>query len=202
MARFVKLNSGDYADKLNHKIHENLLSLLNNELSSLNVCGVEKINVLLTLDCVNRTYLPSSDLACNHIFEVDNINYFNVVAALYIAKDDSKYLNLKNRAVQEAHKILNEKKGIFSCSESLHLFLDLLSCPYVSDSEKLNITKSSIIKISKDHHFKSEGISAENNINQHSKSIIQYCRNKMWFVHWDEIDLLMNLQRKLLKESY
>lgn len=201
MAKFIKIKSNDFTDKINHKIYEVLMTLLKNELSGNSVCSIEKLNVLLTLSDVDRDYLPEVNILKSYIFSSDDdSNYFNIIVALYLAKDDVLFSELKIKAFDEAKNILANRRSLYSCSESIYLFLDLLSCPYLLENEKVELTKGAIKKLSSDYSCKNP--IGEKNINSKSMEIIRFNEKRTWFVDWGNIDLLMNLQRKLLKESY
>ncbi|MES9933546.1 MAG: antiviral reverse transcriptase Drt3b [Candidatus Sedimenticola sp. PURPLELP] len=201
MTRFIKRNFEDYLDKINHKTHDCLLTLLNNELSGKSVCGVERLNVILTLSEIDRYYLPESKNISKFIFDDnDTVNYFNVIVGLYIAKDDPEYSSVRDKSLAYGLQILNKGNGIFSCSESLHLYLDLLSCPYVTEEEKKMIVEESLVKMKEDPYIKNKPGSAR--IPALKNEILEFCSNRIWFVDWKRIDLLLALQRKLLKESY
>ena len=201
MSRFVRSRFQNHVDKLNHRIHNCLLTLLKNELSGQKVCGVERLNVLLTLSEIDRQYLPSSEIISGLVFDTNNSNdYFNVIVALFIARDDQRHENIRATAIEQAKKILDQRYGVYSCAESLHLFLDLLSCPYISKNEKETIIKLVLTKLRSDHNLKNPP--SQSKISILTTDILKFCNHRVWFVDWSNIDLLMNLQRKLLKEAY
>lgn len=107
MSRFVRSRFQNHVDKLNHRIHNCLLTLLKNELSGQKVCGVERLNVLLTLSEIDRQYLPSSEIISGLVFDTNNSNdYFNVIVALFIARDDQRHENIRATAIEQAKKSL------------------------------------------------------------------------------------------------
>ncbi|WP_342455327.1 antiviral reverse transcriptase Drt3b [Alteromonas sp. 009811495] len=201
MSKFVRGVSEPYSDKLNHKIHEALITLLNNELSKVSVCGVEKFNILLTLTSVDRSYLPNDDSLIEVIFsDKTTVSYFNVVVALFLAKNDSRFIKVKNTAIKFAHEIFADRNSIYTCSESMHLYLDLMSCPYLEQSEKLDFSKAVVLKL-KDEEQKKFAIRRED-VSAKSQEFMSFFSQHQWFVNWNDIDLLLKLRRKLLRESY
>ncbi|WP_297354220.1 hypothetical protein, partial [Paraburkholderia sp.] len=76
-------------------------------------------------------------------------------------------------------------------TESVFLFFDLLTCPYVSQDEKLQIAKLVL------RHKSSQ------NINARAADLISTVGNRPWFFAWDkQADLALVLKKKELRTPY
>ncbi len=193
MTRFSKVELSDYHEKLAHKVHTGLTELLKNELSIASACVVERLNILLTLNDIGEYYLPDQEELKNHIFgENDsNIDYFSLITGLFVVENKGSYSNLKKFIVEnikERLRILPEAK---KSSEAMHLYMDSMSCPYITEGDKNEITKVIIGSFVSQHR-------------QHTiiKEYVEFFGKNYWFVNWGEMDVLSKLFRKRLRRAY
>lgn len=163
-------------------------SELNDERSDF--LSIERINMLILLSNLGDEYLPKKKYF-DAIFKKDiKLNYFSIVSFLFIIKNNPMYSNVKKIIEKNILEIISKHKDIFKYSETTHLVLDILSCPYVSHDLRVEIYKKvlNIIKITK----------TQDEIRNDCKKLL----NVYWFVKWKELDLVNLLERKELKSHY
>ncbi|EFO0433248.1 reverse transcriptase, partial [Escherichia coli] len=92
----------------------------------------------------------------------------------------------------EIKEILSSNMDLLQSSEKAHLFLDVMSCPFVSIETRRFLyrkyLKSYEPKLNRSH------LEIENDL----QSLLQ----TYWFVKWDELDIVKMIEKKELKESY
>ena len=193
MSRFSKVELGDYHEKFAHKIHTGLTDLLQNELSTTSACMVERLNILLTLNDIGDYYLTSEESLRSYIFDENssNIDYFSLITGLFIVKRKSNYSSLHSFIVENIKEKLKDLPEAKKSSEAMHLYMDSMSCPYISYDDKKAITKVVVEKFVSQHR-------------QHAiiNEYVEFFSQHYWFVYWGEIDILSKLFRKQLRRAY
>jgi hypothetical protein len=169
-------------DTLNVK---NFISLGRSDLAR--VSPIEGINVLLAMSKFGEGYLESI-ATLDAFLERDN-TYFTIISLLAYIQDHKKYLRFR---LKLEGLILDKckKNPPDKYSESAHLLLDTLSCPYISESLKLELLNQSVPQL-KNPRPKQVYIDA-----------ISSMSNKYWFVNWKRLNLIALLQRSRLLTTY
>ena len=189
--RFVQLNYPDSLDVIEHKIFEVVNHLLQDDLNSDKACGVETLNLLIVLSRVSSLYqVKERDLIKVIYGSNSNPGYFSIISALFVSENDSNFCKLIELTIKNAKSIISTKVDIKKSSEALHLYLDLMTCPLIDDDSKKDLTKSVLV---------GAGMSAEK---KDVKKLFEFSSKRVWFVNWNDIDLVRTLQRKLLKKVY
>ncbi|MCE4326870.1 hypothetical protein I5127_22990, partial [Escherichia coli] len=88
--------------------------------------------------------------------------------------------------------LLYPDMDLLQSSEKAHLFLDVMSCPFVSIETRRFLYRKYLKKY-------------EKNVNRSHLEIesdLQSMLKTYWFVKWDELDLVKMIEKKELKESY
>ena len=145
--------------------------------------------------------LATQELGSNHLLPTEIIDelfinkkeltYFIITASLFYVRDFCIYHELRKKILQVAAEKLSDMSDILLSSEKVHLLLDLLSCPYVSDKQKTSWIGNLFKTLQLPHPNKDElqifltGISSS------------YSQ-----VDWKGIDLLNSLEKKELKQAY
>lgn len=70
------------------------------------------------------------------------LNYFEICTLLYYIKDFPQYRKIKSIIMKGVLKLFDVKNA-FTYSELTHLFLDLMTCPYIHNASKVKICKRS-----------------------------------------------------------
>jgi len=154
--------------------------------------SLEKLNIVLSTSEFGTNYL----LPLYHFNQVlgntDKLSYFDIISLLYYFKDHELYVDLKIKLEECASFKLDTLSDLSEDSEKAHLFLDLLTCPYVSQEFKENILKKYFLVCDK-------------NVSKTPAQItsgVHLLTDTYWFVKWDGVDLLKLLERKELKSIY
>ena len=158
-----------------------------------NETSIETINLLLAIRKLGNEYQFSPEKLEEYFNlrdKICNLNYFHFITLIYYFSDESRYLNLKNRIVQEIIERFKQQ-NIFLKAEYTLLFFDIINCPYVDEKDKRKIMKNS----------KYVTIQTNNEVIRQEIQKIQ--ENKRWFTNWEQdIDLERVLKKKEWTSSY
>ena len=190
-----KLNPYEYKYFLNKKIFDESINIIRKVSSINSEFSIEVLNLLITikhlgpefnieerklLDLLNINYKSSETE-----FKIrSNINYFVIVVLLYYIENNEDYKRLKKGLIKLIGIKLNgcSSSELRKSSESLMLFLDVMSCPYL------------------DFVFK-ETLIFDNEINK--TEAVEYLSNSQWFINWNkDLNLGVLLYKKELKQGY
>ena len=165
--------------------------------------GIELLNLLIALKEISpNELLPSEkivELTCSEIDNTSfsketfkNYNYFDYVVVLYYVQNSTNHEKLKSFILDSILDKFYSSKDVQKSSELTHLFLDIISCPFVEINYKRNLI--SIV------HSKIIG-------SQPKASEISECYNfsnkKLGFVDWNtEVGLEKLLRKKELNSPY
>lgn len=147
------LNTKGFSHELKHLlfkyIHDNIMQQIEKNTMTLHR-EIETLYLLIVLSRVGREYwLPESTLLKHFLIDADLdetywrhdfMNHFSITAIITYMRDKVRYKKL--REFIEKHVLLKFKSMEANCqkdAESMILFLDLVVCPYVSDSFKAAI---------------------------------------------------------------
>ena len=192
-ARAKELERDD-ANALFNQIYENITFVLRKEGVS-NYSQVETLYLLTILSCLGRYFRLSEDelAKCLNINRdavseeyvvSENLNYFVITTALFFMKDFKRYESL--RRFIESHSIALIEESLATNSKNAEytlLYLDLLSCPYIS-----NGCKTKLIEL----------CGLEGKVKQSEFLAV----NDYWFTKWVGFDLAEELDRKRSLEVY
>lgn len=124
---------------------------------------------------------------------IEDLNYFQIISIFYYIEDDEKYSQFKKdiwnyliTLFEKKTKLLGTNKDdIFIETEYTLLFLDMISCPYISEQNKKKLV----------------GLFFVENIKK--MEIINYLNKYVWFSNWsNEISIESLLNKKELKIGY
>jgi hypothetical protein len=154
--------------------------------------SLERLNILLATSDFGSNYLVPIKYFNSLLKNTDTLSYFNIVSLLYYFKSHSEYIYL----VKELENIITKKfkdgLDLQKNSENAHLVLDLLSCPYVSREFRIELLKN----------FNSECHHCSLQSDEELEEDIILLSKTYWFVKWNNLDLLNQLERKELKSVY
>lgn len=112
-----------------------------------------------------------------------SLNYFSIVTLLFYIENKARYSLL--RSALEKHMLDRfrlRQDSLVGDSEMIHLALDLIACPFVSDE-----TKTRILQL--------YGVPANNLLR-----LQKY--GEYWFTKWGEFDFSKELDAKVSQEVY
>lgn len=191
--RFSKINLPEHQEKINAKIYSLTLDFLTTQLlnkeetKSKTFINLESINIILSIRDLGDDYLIPAELIEKLLLNSNQNSYFTVISCLYYFNEREIYKDTQNKIIDECISSLKNQKNIFDKSESIHLLLDLIYCPYVSAQKK-----EDLIKIIFDGQPKKIDLA----------QFIKNDKNDYAFTNWGEVDLLNSLERKELKQAY
>jgi hypothetical protein len=157
--------------------------------------SIEFINIIISI----RSMFGKDIINDEAIFELfsikgtcDHLNYFEMSSILYLCclKDDNP--DLCSRIYLSFHKKIKSTLLPINDTESVLLFLDLISFP--------NADKTICQEIIKDFYFKTNGyIPSTTQTNQ----IFNYLQKNRWFTDWSsKLNIKKILQRKEMQVGY
>lgn len=154
---------------------------------------LENLNVLLATSEFGENYLLSEGKLKEFLSNCLKIGYFEIVSLLYYIKNRSQFRNVKREIETLILQIISDKKHTLkSCSETVHLFLDCIACPYLSVDLRKMILRQYL------ERYESSNTYSEQDIDSFINELI----SKYWFVKWEGLNLIKLLERKELNASY
>ncbi|KDO00213.1 antiviral reverse transcriptase Drt3b [Pseudomonas donghuensis] len=154
-------------------------------------CKVESLNILTLLSTLDHEYLlPPQKLKSLYekISSTHNTCYFEIITFLHYIKSNPIYNTLKEELLEKIEVTISLDRRAIE-SNTIHLLLDCMSCPYIT--EKL---KKKFLQLVLDQY----DIPNKNKINDFLKSL-----SKTWFTNWDsQINLQRAIDKKGLKFTY
>ncbi|EJB8885101.1 RNA-directed DNA polymerase [Escherichia coli] len=153
--------------------------------------SIEKVNLILAATFFGDNYLIS-DSFFHGVIHKKKLDYFTIISLLFYFRNRRSFRKLKCIIEGEIKEILSSNMDLLQSSEKAHLFLDVMSCPFVSIETRRFLyrkyLKSYEPKLNRSH------LEIENDL----QSLLQ----TYWFVKWDELDIVKMIEKKELKESY
>jgi hypothetical protein len=148
--------------------------------------GDELVSKELVLRIIERCKADHSD----EYSREKRISYFDTVCLLYAVRDHSALKPLKDQILAGANASILSHEPL-SYSETAHLLLDLISCPWLDDAEKRNLTTSAFTA--------SKLTPAPLEI----KEFVDFAGKQTWFFNWNKGNrLTLHLKKKQLLLSY
>lgn len=194
LSRFSKQLLGPYENTIKQRIFELTIELLCGDLKCRdsdvdNFIFLEESNVILSISDMGEDYLLPADLIKN-IFD-KTCSYYDLVTCLFYIKNHKIYDDIRNSIIEKIEKELKDMSKIQIHTEQALLLLDSLSCPYINQK----IKKKWIVDF---YAISQEARPSKDEI----KEFLTSCENILWFINWQEIDLLNALERKELRYVY
>ncbi|CAD5863647.1 TPA: RNA-directed DNA polymerase [Escherichia coli] len=153
--------------------------------------SIEKVNLILAATFFGDNYLVSTSFF-NGIIHKKKLDYFTIISLLFYFRNRKPYQELKHIVEVRIKDLLYPDMDLLQSSEKAHLFLDVMSCPFVSIETRRFLYRKYLKKY-------------EKNVNRSHLEIesdLQSMLKTYWFVKWDELDLVKMIEKKELKESY
>ena len=160
------------------------------------VVPIELINILLSLHEFSGDGTLEAEIMDSNGLEDARDIYFQVMGRLYIFRDHASLSERKNALFELACRKLKSGENLTTDSQLTHLFLDLLTCPFIDALKrekllmdlwpKLKETYSSIGNLSK--------------VDAHK--VVKELQIQPWFVRWEGIELLSLIEKKEWSNVY
>lgn len=180
-----------YGALISQVIYERCRSVMDHSSDDQNE-KIEFMYLLVLMRQLGRNYrVDESVLAYSFGFKLldgqyqvsSSLNYFSIVTLFFYVENKSRYSLL--RAALERHvleRFILKQDSLVGDSEMVHLALDLIACPFVSDE-----IKSSILQLYS---------LPKNNLLRIQKY------NKYWFTKWGDFDFSKELDAKISQDVY
>lgn len=153
--------------------------------------SIEKVNLILAATFFGDNYLVS-DSFFNGVIHKKKLDYFTIISLLFYFRNRRSYQKLKFIIEVKIKDLLSPNMDLLQSSEKAHLFLDVMSCPFISIETRRFLYRKYLKnfepKLNRSH------LEVENDL----QSLLQ----TYWFVKWDELDIVKMIEKKELKESY
>ncbi|KMT65793.1 antiviral reverse transcriptase Drt3b [Catenovulum maritimum] len=156
---------------------------------------IEQLNILLATSEFNDNYLVSADLIQQMINKNEEPSYFEIVSLLYYCKGHEQYKEIVSRLEKSSlQKVL--RADLSKDSEAIHLFLDLMCCPYISKE-----VRQALLGIERQTNTELMDLSNTND-DYSNECVLAELLKTYWFVKWSSLDLYELLARKELNPVY
>ncbi|MCC9667929.1 RNA-dependent DNA polymerase, partial [Escherichia coli] len=152
--------------------------------------SIEKMNVILATSNFGDNYLMDLYQLNEALDKINNYNYFFIISLLYYYKDHSVFED-KKKEIENIIKDKFEKNfELEKNSELAHLFLDTMSCKYISREVREVLYRKFLSKFSITRS------------NDEVEADLSYLLTRFWFVKWNQLNNLSLLERKELRTGY
>ena len=195
--RFSKRYLPKHVETISHVIYELASNLLLEQCGKVHGKGVEGfihlegLNIMLAIRELGESHLlPGSVL--NDLFVKDkDLSYFTIISCLFYVRAIPQYEDVRRKILKAVSLKLANLSDIQVNSEKAYLLLDMLSCPFVSQTLKESWLRGIYRVLQKNAPTKGE--------------TDDFCRadsSFFWQVDWSDVDLLNSLEKKELKQAY
>jgi hypothetical protein len=157
-----------------------------------NACvPLEVLNVLLVVGDINAREANAQRTIADCCQNVASAGYFEIVSYLFCIRDNVEHKDLQKALFKRGRHIIEARLGVQVDSESAHLALDLLACPYLERDRRASFFNNLRKKVGLSVLPKADALAA-----------VEACESTPWFVNWRETDLLNLIRKKELSSVY
>ncbi|HDS6505641.1 TPA: hypothetical protein QH250_004473 [Enterobacter asburiae] len=159
---------------------------------------VELSNLLICMKGLGRQYKVNPNefkdlLGIGEKECFDYLEYFSICSILHYIDDDVLYLNMKEDIVLAIQGLISGRNDIQKDTETYMLFLDMMTCPYLTVKHKRKIYKTYVEKSTGKKRFENAIVDSE----------IDTLKNNVIFFNWSgDADLEHVLYKKELRTAY
>lgn len=151
---------------------------------------IEKLNFIISTTFFGDNYLIGVD-AFNEILKNKTPDYFTIISCLFYFRERHCYQQIKTSLEKIIKKMLM-KPDLLQDSQLAHLFLDVLSCPFVTLKTRSEIYQAFLRKYYPKNNKEYINILKD----------LDSFQSNYWFVNWKNHDLLAIIEKKELKVTY
>ncbi|MFP1763088.1 antiviral reverse transcriptase Drt3b [Lonsdalea quercina] len=152
--------------------------------------SIEKMNVILATSNFGGNFLMDHFQLNEALEKIKNYNYFFIISLLYYYKDHAVFSEGKIEVENIIKNKFDYNFDLEKDSELAHLFLDSMSCKYISIAVRELLYRKFLAKFSITRT--DEEISGD----------LSYLLTRYWFVKWNQLNNLSLLERKELRTGY
>ena len=193
--KFLSSKLPNYIAFIRTQVMENINQLPLNKVDDdtrVGYVSLERLNIVLATSEFGKNFLIPYEYFDKLLEDVKILTYFDIVSLLYYFRNHPEYHHLKVKIENYIISKFEENFDLSKNSEIAHLYLDLMSCPYISNQFKYK-------------HLEKFYLSRNPTINKTPQEIsdsVSLLLNTYWFVKWENLDLIRLLERKELKQNY
>ena len=195
--------SDDACREVNHVLVQHLRAFFATA-EHQNELGVAEMNLLILERRLSRSYrlqgaflkkwfgIKSSNKSPLKSGRVGGLNYFQICTLLYYIKDDVEYGELSasvSELIEQFFSVSENVSRLITDAESLMLCLDLLACPWVSDSTKSIVSRALVMSAD-------PNVVNANKILEKANQLKKFCGKRIWFFDWSAGQHLERLLKK------
>jgi hypothetical protein len=159
--------------------------------------ALESINLLLVIRELGDTYLVPAHLA-EKLFGFETAPercaewcYFDIVSCMFYIQGHAEYSALRKALNDEIDRRLSDLTDLEKNAEKAYLFLDMLTCPFVTDVRKRLWIDRFCSQFSLPAYTVSE-----------VQEFFAASQQSDWFINWEGVDILTMLQKKEFVRVY
>ncbi|MBL3576180.1 RNA-directed DNA polymerase [Rhodovulum sulfidophilum] len=177
-----------------------IVALMEND----SVVPIEVLNVLCALTAFNYNARHIEDIISNSIAFHEKSNYFEAITIIFVLSRAGGSEGAIREAFLAAKNTILKNVDLGSCSETAHMFLDLLSCPHVARVERRKLYRSVVESFNKVMQGPEQSSPSLPNkaTNAEIDEMLEHMEKNPWFVEWGKIDLLRLIEKKRLRSGY
>ncbi|MEQ8823942.1 MAG: antiviral reverse transcriptase Drt3b [Filomicrobium sp.] len=157
------------------------------------VIPIEILNILVSLQQFGGDGHLEHELISLAKLDRKSEGYFELVVKLFIYGDRPEFVDQRN----ELWKIICERVSAGRYpnrdSETVHLFLDSLACPYLDRVKRAELLRASWNRI---------GANMGEISVAEAEALVDEIQQQHWFVRWEGVDLLNMIEKKELSSVY
>lgn len=162
-------------------------------LSKSSVVPIEVLNILVSLRQFGGDGLLEHELISLAKLDKKGRGYFELVVKLFIYGDRADFDQQRDQIWKIICDRVSSERNLAKDSETVHLLLDALACPYINKSKRAKLLRGSWKKMAPNMG----GISVAE-----SEATVEEIQKQYWFVRWDGVDLLNMIEKKELCSVY
>ena len=161
--------------------------------SKSSVVSIEVLNVLISLRQFGGDGQMEQELIALAKLDEERRGYFELVVKLFIYRDRGEFSQQRDQIWGIICERVTSKRHFARDSETVHLLLDALACPYIEIDKRAKLLRDCWGEIATDMG----GISLSE-----SKATVEEIQQQYWFVRWDGVDLVNMIEKKELSSVY
>ncbi len=161
--------------------------------SKSSVVSIEVLNILISLRQFGGDGQLEHELITLAKLDNDGRGYFELVVKLFIYGDRTEFQQQRDQVWGIICDRVISKKHLRRDSETVHLLLDALACPYIENGKRAELLRKSWREMENDM---GEISLAE------AEAMVGEIQQQHWFVRWDGVDLLNMIEKKELCSVY
>jgi len=177
-----------------------IIELMENEFA----VPIEVLNILCALTAFKYDTKHVETIIEKSVGIDSSSNYFEIVTKIFVLSRMKGSEQAIGKVFRAAKKKIMKDIDLRSYSETIHLLLDLLSCPHVSRVDRKKLYREVIENFNQDmQRPEQSGPSLPKNAtNAEIEEMLEHMEKNPWFVDWSKIDLLRLIEKKRLRSGY